>query len=64
MAQSVKRPTHDLGPGQDLTVNGIEPHIGGHADGVETAWNSLSLPLPLPLHSLTLSLILFLKVNK
>ena len=58
MAQSVKRPTLDLGSGRDLMVCEFEPHIGLCADRVEPAWNSLSLlSLPLPhLGSLSLSL--------
>ena len=49
VAQSVKRPTLDFGSGHDLTVREKEPHVGLCADGVEPAWDSLSLPLSLPL---------------
>ena len=33
MAQSVKRPTLDLGSGHDLTVHEIGPHVGLCTDG-------------------------------
>ena len=39
MAQSVKRQTLDFGPGHDLTVCGIEPHIRLCADNAEPAWD-------------------------
>ena len=43
------RPTLDLGSGLDLTVHGVEPHIGLCADGAEPAWDSLPLSLyPFP----------------
>ena len=59
MAQSVKRPTLDLGSGYDLMVCGFRPYVGVHADSVEPAWDSLfpSLSAP-PLLSLSL------KINK
>ena len=47
-AQSVEHPTLDLGSGHDLTVCGFELHIGLCADGMEPAWDSLSLSLCLP----------------
>ena len=40
-AQSVERWILGLGSGHDLTVGGIEPHVGLHADSVEPAWDSL-----------------------
>ena len=46
MAQSVKRPTLDLGSGRDLMVHGIEPRIRLCADSVAPAWDSLPLTLP------------------
>ena len=55
VAQSVKHPTLDFGLGHDLTVGGIEPHVGLYADSSEPAWVSLSPFLPLPLS---------LKINK
>ena len=45
MAQSVGHLTLDFGSGHDLPVRGFEPHVGLCADGVEPAWDSLSLPL-------------------
>ena len=52
------RPTPDLGSGLDLTVRGIEPHIGLHADSSEFGILSLCLSLPFPTCSLSLSLSL------
>ena len=56
----------DLGSGHDLSVCGMEPHIGLCADSADPAWNSLfpflsALPLlylspHLPLPTCTLSL--------
>ena len=61
VAQSVKPPTLDFGPGHDLTILGIEPHIGLCTDSVEPAWDSLFLSLcPCPTCSLSLSP----KINK
>ena len=54
-AQSVKRPTLDFGLGHDLTVWGIEPHVGLCDDSVEIRSPSPSLPGLLSL---------FLKGNK
>ena len=54
MAQSVERPTLDLGSGHDLTVRGTEPHDGLCTDSVEFAWH----------YSLSLSLSLLLSQNK
>ena len=48
VAQLVKRPTLDFGPGHDLEVCKIESCVGLCADGVEPAWD-LSPPLSLPL---------------
>ena len=42
MAQSVEPLTLGFIPGHDLTVLGIEPHIGPCADSTEPAWDSLS----------------------
>ena len=47
VAQSVKHPTLNCGSGPDLTVRGIEPHVGLCADSAEPAWNSLFLSLSL-----------------
>ena len=56
MIQSVKYPTVDLSSGHDLTVHGIEPHIGLCTDTAEPAWDSLSPSLSAPpLFSLSLS---------
>ena len=56
VAQSVKRPTLDFGPGQDLTVREFKPLIELCTDSTEPAWDSLSLSLSLLLpHSLSLS---------
>ena len=58
MAQSVKRLTLDFSSGHDLTVREFKPRIRLDADGVERAWNSLSLSLclsPALLSSLSLS---------
>ena len=59
VVQSVEHPTLDFGTGHDLTVPGFEPQVGIYADGVEPAWDSLSLPLCLPLPC-----SLSLKINK
>ena len=42
MVQSVEPPTLDLGPGHDLTVQGLEPGIGLCANGSDPAWDSVS----------------------
>ena len=51
MAQLVGHPTLDFGAGHDLTIRGIEPHIGFCDDRVEPAWDSVSpshsAPFPL-----------------
>ena len=54
VAQSVKHPALDFGSDHDLTVHGIEPHVGLCADRAEPSWNSLSLSLSAP-PSLTLT---------
>ena len=54
VAQSVKRPTLDLGSGRDLVVCGIEPRVGLCADSAKPVWDSLSDPPQLAL-SLSLS---------
>ena len=46
---AVKRPALDFGSGQDLAVCEMEPHFGFCADGMEPAWDSLSLSLSLSL---------------
>ena len=46
MAQLAKRPALDLSSGHDLPVGEFEPCIGLCAQGLEPAWDSLSLPLP------------------
>ena len=49
MAQSVERPTLDLGSGHDLTVPEFEPGIGFCSESTESAWDSLSPPThPVP----------------
>ena len=42
MVRSVKRLTLALGSGHDPTVGEFEPHIGLCADGVNSAWDSVS----------------------
>ena len=49
VAQSVKCLTLGFDSGHDLTVRGFEPHLGLCVDGMEPAWDSLSLPFSLPL---------------
>ena len=49
----LKCPALDFSSGHDLTVCGMEPHIGLCADSVEPSWESLSAP---PLLVLCLSL--------
>ena len=51
LAQSVKRPTLDFGPGCDLMVVGSSP-TSGSGLSVKPAWDSLS-----PAHSLLLPLL-------
>ena len=56
VAQSVKHLTSDFGSGHDLTIRGIELHVGLCTDSVEPAWDSLSPSLSaLPVHVPTLS---------
>ena len=63
MAHLVKHPTLDFDSGHDLTPREIDPHVGLHADSVESAWDSLSLCLsPACAHALSLSYSL--KINK
>ena len=63
VAQLVKYQTLDFGSSHDLTVHGIEPHVGLRADSMEPAWD-FSLPLSTPpLLSLSPSLSL-LKLKK
>ena len=63
MAQSGRHPTLGFGSVHDLTVREFEPLVGLCADGVEPAWDSLSLsPCLSPILSLFLSLSL--KINK
>ena len=56
MVQLVKQPTLGFSSGHDLTVHGFEPHVGIFTDGVELAWDLISL-----FPSLSLSLSLSLK---
>ena len=58
VAQLFKCLTLDFGSGHDLTVCGIEPHIGLHADSTEPAWDFLSPSLSALPSSLSL------KINK
>ena len=60
MAQLVKHPTLDFGVGHDLTVRGIEPHVGLCAHSTELVWDSLSPFLYPSPHSHSL----ILKINK
>ena len=53
VAQLVMHPTPDFSSGHDLTVCGIEPHIGLYTDSVEPAWDSLSPSLSAPAHALS-----------
>ena len=46
LSGSITCPTLDFGSGHDITVHEFQICIGLHADGVEPAWDSLSLPLP------------------
>ena len=48
VAQSVKRPTLDIGSGHDLTVHEFKPHIGLCTDGMEAVWDSASPFLSAP----------------
>ena len=43
VAQLVGHPTFDFSSGHDLTVLGIEPHVGLCTGSVEPAWDSPSL---------------------
>ena len=53
VAQSVKCPALDFGSGHDLTVRGVEPRVGLHADSCSLfGIHSLSLSFLLPLPSL------------
>ena len=58
VAQLVKCPILDFGPGHDFAVHEFEPHNRLHAGSVDPAWYSLSLSLP------DLSFSLSLKINK
>ena len=57
VAQSAKHPTLDFSSGHDLAVRELEPCVGLHTEGTESAWVSLSLSLsaPLPRHSLKIN---------
>ena len=48
MAQVVETLTLDFNSGHDLTVLGLEPHVGLHAVDTEPAWDSLSPSLSVP----------------
>ena len=52
VAQSAEHLTLDFDSGHDLTVRGIELHVGLCADGAEPAWDPLSLSLSAPPYSL------------
>ena len=49
VALSLRYLTLDFGSGHDLTVHEMEPQVGLCADGVEPAWDSLSVSLSLSL---------------
>ena len=49
VAQSVKRPTLDLGSGRDLTIREVEPRVQLHADSTGPAPSLLMLSLSLSL---------------
>ena len=49
MAQSVKSQTLNFGSGHDLIVGEIKPSIELCAEGMEPAWDSISLSLSLSL---------------
>ena len=57
MAQSVKHLSLNFGSGHDLTVRGIEPHVGLCA---EPAWDSLYHSLSAP----SLLMLALSKINK
>ena len=62
LAQSIEPLALDFGPGCDLVVHEFESHISLCTDGMEPAWDALSLflcALPPPL-----VLALSLKINK
>ena len=61
--QSIEHPTLGFGSGHELTVRGIEPHMGLHAVSTGPVWDSLCPSLGLSV-SLSLSLCLSLKINK
>ena len=63
MAQSNERPTLGFGSGHGLMVREFESHVGLCADGVEPAWDSLSLSPSLSLCPSRM-LCLALKINK
>ena len=66
VAQSVRRPSLDLGSCHDLMGHGFEPYVGLCADSSECTWDSLSLflsPLPLLMGARTLSLSLSLSLK-
>ena len=47
----------DFGSGHDLTVYGIEPHVGLHADSLEPVWDAFSTPTHM--HSLSQNIYKF-----
>ena len=67
MAQSVKRPTLDLGSGHDLMVCGFKPCVSLCAHSMELAWDSLSVSLSAPpplIPPCSLSLKINNKINR
>ena len=50
LVQWVEHPTLGFGSGHGLMVRGFEPHVGLRADGLEPAWDSLSLSLSLKIN--------------
>ena len=63
MAQSVKRPTLDIGSGHDLTVCGFEPHARLRTDSAEPACDSVCPAFSAP-PLLALSLFFSLSLSK
>ena len=63
VAQSVKHPTPDFGPGYDLAAHEMKPHVGLCINSAKPAWECLSPSLSLSAPPL-LTLFLSLKISK